>query len=61
MAARRIARLNSSISIVTGATVAMLLDFALGTGATEADLRRAGDRGKEAIAVYPASGGAGGA
>ena len=59
MAARRIARLNSSVAIVTGATVAMLLDFALGEGASEADLRRACERGRESIIVYPASGGAG--
>lgn len=61
MAARRIARLDSSISIVTGATVAMLLDFALGTGASEADLRRAAECGREAIVVYPSSGGTGAA
>lgn len=59
MAARRIARLNSSVSIVTGATVAMLLDFAMGTAAAEADLRRAAERGREAIVVYPSSGGTG--
>jgi PTS system N-acetylgalactosamine-specific IIA component len=59
MGARRIARLDSSISIVTGATVAMLLDFALGGGATEADLRRAADKGREAVIVYPSSGGNG--
>lgn len=61
MAARRIARLDSSVSIVTGATVAMLLDFAMGTGASETDLRRAAERGREAIVVYPSSGGTGAA
>ena len=60
LAARRIARLDSSISIVTGATVAMVLDFALGAGAAEPDLRRAAESGRAAIVVYPASGGAGG-
>jgi len=60
MAARRIARLDSSISIVTGATVAMVLDFALGAGASEPDLRRAAESGRSAIVVYPASGGTGG-
>ena len=61
MAARRIARLNSSVSIVTGTTVAMLLDFALGSGSTDSDLHRAAERGREAIVVYPSSGGAGAA
>ena len=60
MAARRVARLDSTISIVTGATVAMLLDFALGAGSTDADLRRAAERGREAIVVFPSSGDAGG-
>ena len=61
MAARRVARLDSAISIVTGATVAMLIDFALVGGVSEDDLERAAARGRESIAVYPAPGGSGGA
>lgn len=61
MAARRIARLDSAISIVTGANVAMLLDFAMGASSSQVDLHRSGERGREAIVVYPASGGTGAA
>ena len=61
MAARRIARLDSTISIVTGANVAMLLDFAMGPGISDSDLARSADRAREAIVAYRSSGGAGAA
>ncbi len=61
MAARRLARLDPSIAIVTGVTVATLLDFALGDGVSEPDLRRAAARGRESITVVPPSGGHGAA
>lgn len=61
MAARRIARLDSSISIVTGANVAALLDFAMGATATDADLKRSAERGRESVVAYTASGGTGAA
>ena len=56
MAARRIARTDPSVSVVTGATVAMLLEFALGAGSAASDLERAAGRGREAITVHPAAG-----
>jgi len=61
MAARRIARSDPNIAVVTGASVGMLLDFALGTAAGRADLDRATVRGREAMIVFPPSGGPGAA
>ena len=60
MAARRIARLDSTISIVTGANVAMLLDFAFHREQTPAQAAaRAAATGKgsiTAVATAPAHG-----
>lgn len=56
MAARRIARTDPLVAVVTGATVAMLLEFALGSGEAAADLERAAGRGREAITVHPPTG-----
>jgi PTS system N-acetylgalactosamine-specific IIA component len=61
MAARRVARLDSSIAIVTGVSVATLLDFALGDGVTELDLQRAAARGRESVTVVLPAGGPGAA
>lgn len=57
MAARRVARSDPSVSVVTGASIGMLLDFALGGGAERADLDRAAQRGREAMIVFLPSGG----
>lgn len=56
MAARRIAREDPSVAVVTGVSVATLLDFVMGPGDTEDDLRRAATRGGEAVRVFPAGG-----
>jgi PTS system N-acetylgalactosamine-specific IIA component len=56
MAARKIARADSTIAVVTGASVGMLLDFAFGTGDTVEDLQRAATRAREAIIVFPPTG-----
>lgn len=56
IAARRIAREDPSVAVVTGVSVATLLDFVMGPGDTEDDLRRAAARGGEAVRVFPAGG-----
>ena len=56
MAARRIAREDPSVAVVTGVSVATLLDFVMGAGDAEDDLRRAATRGGEAVRVFPAGG-----
>lgn len=51
MAARRIARGDASVAVVTGANVAMLLDFALGPGDGADDLARIAARARDAVQV----------
>ncbi|MEX2182267.1 MAG: hypothetical protein WD771_09515 [Gemmatimonadaceae bacterium] len=52
MAARRIAKAEGDITVVTGATLPTLLAFALG-----ADAREAAERGREALLVVEGGGG----
>ena len=60
MAARRIARADPQVAVVTGASVGMLLDFALGAGNAVDDLERAAGRARDAMLVFPpAEGGRG--
>jgi PTS system N-acetylgalactosamine-specific IIA component len=56
MAARRIARTEPDLAIVTGASVGMLLDFALGGGDSVEDLQRSAARARDAMMVLPPSG-----
>lgn len=56
MAARRVARTEPGLAIVTGASVGMLLDFVLGGGDSVADLQRAASRARDAMVVVPPSG-----
>ncbi|MDA1081278.1 MAG: hypothetical protein O2973_06310 [Gemmatimonadetes bacterium] len=56
IAARRIAHSDPSVAVVTGASAAMLLDFALGDDASAEALGRAAARARDAIVVHPASG-----
>ena len=56
MAARRVARTEPDLAIVTGASVGMLLDFVLGGGDTVEDLQRAAARARDAMVVLPPSG-----
>jgi PTS system N-acetylgalactosamine-specific IIA component len=56
MAARKIARTDPRVSVVTGASLAMLLEFAMGEGTSAAALQRAATRGREAALVFPATG-----
>jgi PTS system N-acetylgalactosamine-specific IIA component len=53
MAARKIARSDPGVAVVTGASVGMLLDFAFGEGDSVDDLQRAATRAREAIIVFP--------
>lgn len=57
IAARRVAHADPAIAVVTGASIPMLLDFALGEGADAAALGRVAGRARDAVLVYPASGG----
>lgn len=52
MAARRIAHDDPSVSVVTGVSVPMLLDFVFGAAATSADLERSARAAREAIRVF---------
>ena len=54
IAARRAAHSDSSISVVTGTTAAMLLDFVLGETMDAAALERCAARGRDSIAVHAA-------
>jgi PTS system N-acetylgalactosamine-specific IIA component len=59
MAARKITRDLPAVAVVTGTSVPMLLEFALGaTGDGEA-LTRVADRGCAFVLVFPARGGSG--
>ena len=60
MAARKLMRTDPAISVVTGASVGLLLDFAMGADVTAESLQRAVSRGREAMMVFPAAGAAGG-
>ena len=53
VAARRVARTNPQLAVVTGANLAMLLDFALGGQTTTAALDRAVEKGRLAMQVLP--------
>ena len=52
IAARRIAHASPSLSVVTGASIPLLLAFAFGAGASPDDLERAAVRGRSAIEVF---------
>lgn len=54
LAARRLAHADPRVAVVTGATLPMLLDFALSKGGGTAALERAAEKGRAAIAVTPA-------
>jgi PTS system N-acetylgalactosamine-specific IIA component len=56
MAARKIARSDPTIAVVTGASVGMLLDFAFGDSDTVEDLQRSAARARDAIIVFPPTG-----
>jgi len=60
MAARKIMRADPAISVVTGASVGLLLDFAMGPDVSAESLHRAVSRGREAMMVFPAAGATGG-
>ena len=53
LAARRIARDRPGLAVVTGANVAMLLDFAFQEEVDAAAAARSAERGREAILVVP--------
>ena len=55
IAARRVARASPGLAVVTGANLAMLLDFAL-NGAAEAAAEHAADKGRAAIVVVEGMG-----
>jgi PTS system N-acetylgalactosamine-specific IIA component len=55
IAARRVARENPLLAVVTGANLAMLLDYALKGEATTAALDLAVDKGRQAMQVVHAS------
>ncbi len=56
MAARRIARADPTVAVVTGVTAATLLDFVMGEGTDAEALERAAARGRESIVVHAAPG-----
>jgi PTS system N-acetylgalactosamine-specific IIA component len=56
LAARRIARTDPAVAVVTGASVGMLLDFALGTGEAPGDLERIVARARDAMIAFPPTG-----
>jgi PTS system N-acetylgalactosamine-specific IIA component len=58
MAARKIARTEPGVAVVTGVSVGMLLDFAFGEGDSIDDLHRAATRAREAMMVFPPNGAA---
>lgn len=55
IAARRVARASPGLAVVTGANLAMLLDFAL-NGAAEAAAEHAANKGRAAIVVVDGMG-----
>lgn len=56
IAARKVMRADPSVSVVTGASVGLLLDFAMGPDISAESLHRAVSRGREAMMVFPAAG-----
>ncbi len=56
IAARKIMRADPSVSVVTGASVGLLLDFAMGPDISTDSLHRAVARGREAMMVFPSTG-----
>jgi PTS system N-acetylgalactosamine-specific IIA component len=55
IAARRLAHSRPAITVVTGANLSMLLDYALKGDDGAAAAARAADRGREAIGVTPST------
>ncbi|HVZ50196.1 MAG TPA: hypothetical protein VG916_15540 [Gemmatimonadaceae bacterium] len=58
IAARRIVHADPSITLVTGASVPLLLDFAFGDGSLPADIDRAAARARASIQVHGGQGSA---
>lgn len=59
IAARRVAHGDPAVAVVSGASIPMLLDFALGEGGGSAALDRVAAHARDAIVVHKASGAAG--
>ena len=56
IAARRVLRDHPDVTLVTGTSVAVLLDFAFAADVVEAAAAHAAEKGRQALAIYGAGG-----